>query len=483
MTLMRLMGVRSTLVFASIFLGACAGTVRRPTEAPTPVATTSSGARSNLPPLVLPPDSANGGNGSTVAVAELPVTVLPTIIGHRATQPTVNATPVGGVTRDANDQTVRIALAVSQQSAQLTATGAWNIYDAGTQKLLGELSASDVISAQSRDGTLILKGAQSQSVRGAMIARPAGAGSYISYGGHRYRGEIALAASGDGVLVINRVAVEDYLRGVVPLEIGTDRTQSESAAVEAQAIAARSYTYTRMDDGRPYDMVATTTDQVYGGMDAERPLSDAAISVTHNMVMMYGGKVINAPYHANSGGVTAAASEVWRSSDEPYLVSVSDRIPGTDHYYGEDAPRFRWTRTLSGSELSILLDRYLPKYSTARSGSVGTLRKITETGRTPSGRIAGLIFETDRGSFAVRGNDVRSVLRTASGDLLPSTLFTFDEKTDRKGQVTSLTIHGSGNGHGVGMDQWGAIARARAGQDALSILRTYYPGTTIGRVI
>lgn len=483
---MRLMGVRSTLVFASIFLGACAGAARRPTEAPTPVATTGSsaaGTRSNLPPLVLPPDSANGGNGSTVPVAELPVTVLPSIIGHRASPAAANTTPVGGVTRDANDQTVRIALAVSQRSAQLTATGPWNIYEAATQKLLGQLHANDDLNAQAQDGTVILKGAANQSVRGALIARPTGAGSYMSYGGRRYRGEIALAASGDGILVINRLRVEDYLRGVVPLEIGTDRTQLESAAVEAQAIAARSFTYTRMDDSRPYDMVATTTDQVYGGMDAERPLSDAAISVTHNMVMMYAGKVINAPYHANSGGVTAAASEVWRSADEPYLVSVSDRIPGTDHYYGEDAPRFRWTRTLTGSELSALLDRYLPKYSSARAGSVGTLRKITESGRTPSGRIAGLIFETDRGGFAVRGNDVRFVLRTSTGDILPSTLFTFDETTDRKGQVTSVTIHGSGNGHGVGMDQWGAIARARAGQDALSILRTYYPGTTIGRVI
>ncbi|MFI5239871.1 MAG: SpoIID/LytB domain-containing protein, partial [Gemmatimonadales bacterium] len=261
---------------------------------------------------------------------------------------------------------------------------------------------------------------------------------------------MGLAASGGGVAVINRVAVEDYLRGVVPLEIGTDRTRTESAAIEAQAIAARSFAYTRMDDSRPYDMVATTTDQVYGGVDAERPLSDAAITATRNMVMMYSGKVINAPYHANSGGVTAAASEVWRSGDEPYLVSVSDRIPGTDHYYDEDGPRFRWTRTLSGSELATVLDRYLPRYSSAPSGRVGTLRGITETGRTPSGRIAGLVFETDRGSFAVRGNDVRFVLRTVAGEILPSTLFSFDATTDQKGRVTQLTIHGSGNGHGVG---------------------------------
>lgn len=478
------MSVKVTLVLATVFLGACAGNVKRPTEAPTPVATRPAEPRSNIPPLTLPPDSASAPTrAGNVDVADLPVTVLPTIIGHRATPVSPNARPVGGVARSDNDRTVRIALALGKRSVRVSSTGDWNVYDGSTDKVLARLHSDDSFTAESRDGMIAAKGSAIPSVRGPLIARPADPGSFISFDGHRYRGEIGLATSSDGISVINRVAVEDYLRGVVPLEIGTDRTLVESAAVEAQAIAARSFTYTRMDDSRPYDMVATTSDQVYGGVDAERPLSDAAVSATHDMVMMYAGKVINAPYHSNSGGVTAAASEVWRGGDEPYLVSVSDRIPGTDHYYGEDSPRFRWTRTLNESELASLLDRYLPRYSTAVSGRVGTLRKITETGRTASGRIAGLVFETDRGSYAVRGNDVRFILRTAGGDILPSTLFTFDATTDSKGRVTQLTIKGSGNGHGVGMDQWGAIARARAGQDALTILHTYYPGTTIGRVI
>ena len=476
------MSVKSALITASALLMACAGGVRPPATAPVP--SQRSEPRSNIPPLVLPPDSAdNPARSGDPAVAELPVTVLPSIVGHRPDDRSTDARPTGGISRNANDQTVRIALALGQRSAQLTATGDWEIYDGATNKLLAHLHADDAVTAESQKGMIVARGGAIPPVRGSIIARPAGNGSFVSFGGHRYRGEIGLAASGDGLTVINRVGVEDYLRGVVPMEIGSDRTITESAAIEAQAIAARSFTYTRMDDSRPYDMVATTSDQVYGGVDAERPLSDAAVSATHNMVMMYGGKVINAPYHANSGGVTASASEVWRSGDEPYLVSVSDRIPGTDRYYGEDAPRFHWTRTLSASDLSAALDRYLPKYSSAESGRVGRLRSIKETGRTASGRIAGLVFETDRGSFTVRGNDVRSVLRGADGQLLPSTLFSFEAKTDDKGRISQLVIHGAGNGHGVGMDQWGAIARARAGQDALTILRTYYPGTTIGRVI
>jgi stage II sporulation protein D len=417
-------------------------------------------------------------------VADVPVTVLPTIIGRRQAAPQNAVRATGTVSRDDNDQTVRIALALSRRSARINATGAWNVYDGAGDKLLARLRAGDSFTVEARGEMLVVRGSAVPSVRGPLIARPAEPGSLVGFDGHRYRGELAISSSGGGVSVINHLGVEDYLRGVVPLEIGTDRTLVESAAVEAQAIAARSFTYTRMDDSRPYDMLATVTDQVYGGADAERPLSDAAISATRNMVMMYSGKVINAPYHSNSGGVTAAASEVWHSGDVPYLVSVSDRIPGTDHYYGEDSPRFRWTRTLDAQALATLLDRYLPQYSSsAQRGRIGTLRKITETGRTQSGRVAGLTFETDRGSYTVRGNDVRFILRSDGGDILPSTLFTFDQTTDRDGRVTQLTIHGSGNGHGVGMDQWGAIARARAGQDVMTILHTYYPGTTIGRVI
>lgn len=479
---MRLERVKSSLIVASAFLMACAGGVRPLTTAPAP--SPRSEPRSNLPPLSLPSDSAkSSGRSGDDAVAELPVTVLPTIVGHRTADRGTDLPPTGGISRNENDQTVRVALALGQRSVRLSATGDWELYDAATNKLLAHLHADDQVTAESRNGMIIASGGAIPAVRGSIMARPAGSGSFVSFGGHRYRGEIGLASSGGGVMVINRLGVEDYLRGVVPMEIGTDRTIMESAAVEAQAIAARSFTYTRMNDSRPYDMVATTSDQVYGGVDAERPLSDAAIGATHNMVMMYAGKVINAPYHANSGGVTASASEVWRSGDEPYLVSVSDRIPGTDKYYGEDAPRFHWTRTLSAAELNAALDLYLPRYSSAKSGNVGRLRSITESGRTASGRIAGLVFETDRGSFTVRGNDVRSVLRGADGQLLPSTLFSFDATADSKGRISQLVIHGAGNGHGVGMDQWGAIARARAGQDALTILRTYYPGTTIGRVI
>lgn len=82
----------------------------------------------------------------------------------------------------------------------------------------------------------------------------------------------------------------------------------------------------------------------------------------------------------------------------------------------------------------------------------------------------------------LRGNDIRFVLRPPGGEILNSTYFSVETTLGADGSVARLTLHGMGYGHGVGMCQWGAIGRARAGQDYQAILRAYYPGTTIGPV-
>ena len=89
---------------------------------------------------------------------------------------------------------------------------------------------------------------------------------------------------------------------------------------------------------------------------------------------------------------------------------------------------------------------------------------------------------TSRGHFSLRGNDIRFVLRSAGGEILNSTYFSVESRQNPDGGLTSLTIEGHGNGHGIGMCQWGAIGRARAGADYRTILRTYYPGTMVAAV-
>ena len=314
---------------------------------------------------------------------------------------------------------------------------------------------------------------------GPMYARPM-ATALLNLGDKPYRGDLAFYGNDSGVVSVNVLSIDDYLRGVVPLEIGT-RAMSDSAAVQAQAVTARSYAYIHLssDPARVYDVRAGVLDQVYGGVEAETAVASEAVESTRTLVLTYAGRVVNAPYHSTCGGTTAAASELWRTNDEPYLQRVSDQIPGTGRYYCDVAPRFRWTRTFDASTLNAAIAQYLAAYTSVPGGRPGVVRGVTVGSHTESGRVGTVTVSTERGNFVLRGNDIRFVLRTPGGEILNSTYFSTETVSASDGALARLIVRGTGYGHGVGMCQWGAIGRARAGQDFRTILRTYYPGTTV----
>ena len=319
------------------------------------------------------------------------------------------------------------------------------------------------------------------AIKSPVVVRPEANSPFVLWNGKRYRGDLLVTPTDSGIMVVNRLSMDDYLRGVVPLEIG-NRTAAEFAAVQAQAVAARTYAYKHLNDARAFDMYSTVQDQVYGGVDAEKPQSDSAIMTTADVVVLYAGQPISTPYHSTCGGSTAAVTEVWYDQpDQPYLRPVSDRIPGTDHYYCDPSPRFSWTQSFDGPGLRAVMEKYLAVYTKAPKGGVGRITDIREQGRTPSGRMAALLVQTDSGAYTLRGNDIRFVLRDPKGAILNSTFFSFTRETSG-GEVSALSVNGRGYGHGIGMCQWGAIGRARAGQNYRTILETYYPGTSIGRI-
>lgn len=306
----------------------------------------------------------------------------------------------------------------------------------------------------------------------------------VSHAGRHYRGALAYVATDTAILVVNRVALEDYLRGVVPVEIGS-RPPNDSAAVQAQAVAARSYTVVRQREGsrRPYDLTSAASDQVYGGADVEQPRSDAAIAATAGVVLTFGGRVVRAPYHSTCGGRTAAPSEVWEGgTDEGYLRSVSDRVPGAEGSWCDISPRFHWERVLTRTALEEAVERYVRGHGTGMIVAGGGVRGVRVEQKSPSGRVATLLVETDGGTLRLRGNAIRYALRSVGGEILNSTYFSLEPVIGRDGRLMQLTVRGAGNGHGVGMCQWGAIGRARAGHDVEAILAAYYPGTTLARL-
>jgi stage II sporulation protein D len=411
--------------------------------------------------------------GLLVAVGALACTAA---AGSR--RPAERATRTVGPT-DASSRIVRVALAPRAPQVRLTSDGGWTLWAAdgrtpvaltqpGERWLLERENGAGV-SARREDSRPVSRRDS------PIIARPTDAGGTISFNGKRWRGELAVYTTDGGLLVVNRVRMDDYVKGVVPLEIGTSAA-SDVAAVEAQAVTARSYAVMHLvGPSRPYDMVATVADQVYGGAGAETAVGNRAVDETAGLVLLYNGRAVNAPYHAACGGSTAEPQDVWRTGAEPYLRRVSDQVPGTNRFYCDQAPRYRWTRTFDGGELREAMSRYLRDLP----GGVGRVRAVTVASVTPAGRVGTLTVETDRRNVTLRGNEMRDALRATSGELLYSTYFSVDAEQGAEG-VQRLTLHGGGYGHGVGMCQSGAIGRARAGQDFRTILQTYYPGTTVG---
>jgi stage II sporulation protein D len=386
--------------------------------------------------------------------------------------------------RDVGDTTIRVLLSSKQTAVQLAAPGHIEFVDrTGNMLTSGAVSGSQPltfrIEAEGRRVRAVRStGATSPWTDGPITVQSGDAG-LLSVGAKPYRGKIVVYATDSGISVVNVAKIDDYLRGVVPLEIGT-RSLDDSAAVQAQAITARSYAYIHLTPNRFYDVTGGTLDQVYGGVAAESGVGSEAVESTRTLVLKYAGRIVNAPYSSTCGGRTAAASEIWRSEDEPYLQSVSDEIPGTGRYYCDIAPRFRWARSLDGPQLNAALLRYLANYVAVPAKRPGVAQSIVVGSRTTSGRVGTLVVTTDQGRFTLRGNDIRYIMRQPGGEILNSTYFSVGATTGPDGAIAKLTLTGTGYGHGVGMCQWGAIGRARAGQDFRTILRTYYPGTTVG---
>jgi stage II sporulation protein D (peptidoglycan lytic transglycosylase) len=403
-------------------------------------------------------------------------------VGARPTTPASPAT--AGRVAFRYQHEVRVAIGDGGREGRVSATGAWTLLHSGTKTLVRGTGRGVWTVGRHSGGKLriVNENGETATRSGPLIARPVAGDAFVTWNGRRYRGQIEIRAVESGLLVINRLPVEDYLRGVIPLELG-EIQDAELAAMEAQAVAARSYTYVRLADPdlrrHPFDLVATTTDQVYGGVNGESRLGDKAVAATVNEVITYTGRIVNAPYFAACGGSTAAASEVWKEGDYPYLRPVSDRVPGADdHFYCEGSSKFRWARTFTGDQVETMLERYLHQHA----ATIGAVRTVIAGSPTQSGRIPDLTMITDHARYQFRGNDIRLVFRSPNGEILNSTYFAIETVIGADGHVSSLTLRGFGNGHGVGMCQAGAIGRARAGQDYETILQTYYPGTTLATV-
>jgi stage II sporulation protein D len=203
-----------------------------------------------------------------------------------------------------------------------------------------------------------------------------------------YRGQIEVAVAGQKLSAINSVGLEQYLAGVVPLEMPSAWPDE---ALKAQAVAARSYALAHRVGGKGFDLYADVRSQVYGGIRGEHTRATAAIEATAGEVLLWEGKPIDALFHSTSGGKTLAAVEVFGKA-VPYLVGVDDP-------HSALSPVHRWGPTPVAE-------------ATIRKGlklrSPLTAVKLT---RGPSGRVATVLAVTAAGTTKISG----ATLRAAAG--------------------------------------------------------------------
>jgi len=307
---------------------------------------------------------------------------------------------------------------------------------------------------------------------------PRGSGNRMQLDGRRYRGIMKLLPEGQTVQLINIVYMEDYLRGVVPPEIG-ERADSEIEAVKAQAVAARTYALAHLQQypGEPYDMKSSIMDQLYQGMAVENRLTNRSIDATTGQTITFGDQFINAYYHSTCGGMTDDIESVWDRKEIPYLKAVEDSGACSWSKY------YTWREHFTEPQLRGRLGQYLSG-DRGRDMVIGRITDVVIDEHTPGGRVRTLIVKTTDDSYQFKKDRIRWVIgRTSNPDLiLPSDRFDVLIDRDVSGELVAVTFKGRGYGHGVGMCQCGAIGLARQGWTFDTIIRHYFTGVDLKQV-
>ncbi len=271
-----------------------------------------------------------------------------------------------------------------------------------------------------------------------------------------YRGSLQFSPDGGGVDTVNVVGLDDYVQGVVAGEMPAGWP---AAALEAQAVAARTYAITTTVGASGYDLYSDTRSQVYGGVGAETPATNAAVAATAGQIVTYDGAPAVTYFFASSGGWTESIQDAWPgATPEPWLRAVPDPYDGA----GGD-PYHRWLKQLS-----------LAAAASALTGLVqGQLIGIVahHDGRSP--RVVTADVVGTGGTTTVSGAQLQSLL----GLLSTNASFTTVTTNDPRGRLSGSIFPSPRAGTKI------SVQRLDRGWRTLSVLRLSKLGafdTTVG---
>ncbi|MFP4499344.1 MAG: SpoIID/LytB domain-containing protein, partial [Vulcanimicrobiota bacterium] len=318
----------------------------------------------------------------------------------------------------------------------------------------------------------------------------------ITLDGVRYRGYFMVALKDNGrMMVVNYIGMEDYLAGVLGGEIIASWPME---SIKAQTVAARTYVLYKINrmknQGKLYDVVNNTGDQMYIGVRGESDKFRKAVEATRGQVLSRNGVPVCAYYHSNSGGHTSDSRNVFQKTNAG--------LKGVEDPYCAGAPNSTWQKTLTADTIRNRLHSQL--------NGATRIFSIKPHTRDEAGRVVYMEIEHDKGKSMVFGSDFRrligyGVIKSTKFDLYPkdhyyyrytkkiaagrhrnpgsSATITNDDLekiiVENKKVPSAFYFSGQGWGHGVGMSQWGARGMAKSGFNYRQILEHYYPDTEI----
>lgn len=278
----------------------------------------------------------------------------------------------------------------------------------------------------------------------------------IKINGRPYRGSLLLKANtNQTITIVEELGIEEYLYGVLPLEMSPDWPLE---ALKAQAVASRTFALKNMGkfNGSGFDISADVRSQVYGGSGFDSPRILEAVRSTSGEVLTYKGELIPAYFHACCGGHTTAPSSVWGAETMRPLAGIADP-------YCRKSFHHAWRTYVTNKDILEALQR--------NGSSALKLRGIRIAKRDRSGRALSIKVITDQDNQTVSADNFRKWIGT---DELKSTYILRIART--KG---GYELAGRGWGHGAGLCQSGAKVMAERKKKYRAILQHYYPGAKI----
>ena len=303
----------------------------------------------------------------------------------------------------------------------------------------------------------------------------------------------------DGLVLVNELYLEDYLKRVVPSEMPSSY---EKEALKAQAVCARTYAWRQIMANSYKDYGAHVDDstkfQVYNNIETS-PNTDTAVNETYGKMVMYQGEVAEIYYFSTSCGHTTDGT-IWgaNQSDYPYLKGITVKEGGGSMDLTDNQTFEEYIKSCpDGFESEMGLYRWKTKLTSKqlqqKVTGIGNITKVSMKERSTGGIGKVLLVEGSTGSKEIRGEgQIRAMLgnqdleiEQQNGNILtgwyslPSAFIVVESSQPDSDQVVTFTIYGGGYGHGLGMSQNGAQGMAKEGKNYKQILEFFFQGTEV----